>query len=735
MSLPVVLQNLFKQRNKTYKMVLILSLLKNLNLSTGMASYSKVRDSFASFYADREAQGLPVDEPLNEMKSWGEATIGQLNLVLDSPINALKRVLDVERGSDIIRFRSDVWEQMNPTVTGTLRILAEEELELDLTKMESFLLNKLFEKVLNEYPSARKSARAGHSIADVITKQIPTRLQDLNFFRFNECRIQGSAGRPAWATMPWIAIMDTRITETTQQGYYICYIFSADMESVYLTLKHSDQPIKEFGKEFGRNILKEEVRNLRDKIHLEGFEKSDLVHAEEKYSDSNYLVGVIAHKRYDKGQVPEEDQIKKDLFELVRVYKELVDTDAPRSENIPPEPELRRVDDEDIKGILSSVKLFIKQQGFSYPDYLFENFYLSLKSKPFVILAGISGTGKTKLVKLFAEALGATKDNGQFELIPVRPDWSDPSDLIGYRDLSGNFVSGRLTEVLERASKPENHAKPHFICLDEMNLARVEHYFSDLLSLMETKEWIDDANQGKRITTGKVVSLPCEEGEVDLCIPENVYIIGTVNMDETTHPFSKKVLDRANTIEFNHIDLTDMYNLTIENKTGAEAVHVHQSFIRSDYLNIKDAQEYHANLRGYVEQLAKVNKILEQINAHVGYRIRDSICFYLIYNKRFDLLDQHDAFDIQLCQKILPRIQGSSVSVRKTLVDLLKIATYQNNNFNSDQLMDDSSDLNKLVFGTDETRFDNCLYKRSSEKIAFMLRRLEEDGFTSFWLA
>ncbi|TCP58193.1 dynein-related subfamily AAA family protein [Tumebacillus sp. BK434] len=622
--------------------------------------------------------------------------------------------------------------EMNINVIGYLRQEAEQELEQEINKMESSVLHDLLEKVLREYPRATPAKRIDHTIVvDVIEKQIPGKLADLNFFRFNSYKIKGSAGRPNMAVLPWVAILDTRITDTTMQGYYICYLFSKDR--IHLTLKHSDQPVKDF-KADGRAHLKVIVKNLRNKLHLEGFEKTDLVDEDEKYSESDYRNWVIAHKSYDKGAVPEEQQIKRDLFELVTAYKELVDQEVGVADR-PQSQQLQKIEDKNVMKTLSNIKQYIKQQGFSYPDLLIENFYLSLKSKPFVILAGISGTGKTKLVKLFAEAVGATRDNAQFELIPVRPDWSDPSDLIGYRDIAGEFVKGRLTEVLERASNPENQAKTYFICLDEMNLARVEHYFSDLLSLMETQEWVEDENDTKRITTGKVVTLKCEEGDVDLCIPENVYIIGTVNMDETTHPFSKKVLDRANTIEFNHIELMDLYDNTTGIEGDAEVCQVHQSFLRSDYLNIKDAQEYHPYLKASVERLAKVNKILEQINAHVGYRIRDAICFYLTYNKRFGLLDESDAFDIQLCQKILPRIQGSSQSVRNTLVELLNFTTKDVRKYKADHLMEEDSELYNLVFGTDETRFDSFAYKQSSQKIAFMLRRLEEDGFTSFWLA
>src|SRR5699024_9545369 len=117
------------------------------------------------------------------------------------------------------------------------------------------------------------------------------------------------------------------------------------------------------------------------------------------------------------------------------------------------------------------------------------------------------------------------------------------------------FKEGPLTKVVKNAD--QNPGVPYFVLLDEMNLARVEYYFSDILSIMESRKWED----------GKVVSsylLTKETAGFDLKLPNNLYIIGTVNMDETTYPFSKKVLDRANTIEFNRIDLG---NLAFLNET------------------------------------------------------------------------------------------------------------------------------------------------------------------------
>ncbi|CAH0122757.1 hypothetical protein PAE9249_05348 [Paenibacillus sp. CECT 9249] len=390
------------------------------------------------------------------------------------------------------------------------------------------------------------------------------------------------------------------------------------------------------------------------------------------------------------------------------------------------------LDDSDVKIIINDIKSYIQQQGFAYPKNLIANFYLSLKSKPFVILAGISGTGKTKLVKLFAEAIGATEANKQFTLIPVRPDWSDPTDLIGYQDLSGVFRPGELTKVLVEASKRENRHKPYFICLDEMNLARVEHYFSDVLSLLETQQWKDG-----RIVTDTIVPKEMlhtsgnEERTADLFIPDNVFIVGTVNMDETTHPFSKKVLDRANTIEFNYINLQDFPEIetdegTIEHGTASSP------FLRSDYLQLMDAYAEHSELiKKTTEKLVRINQMLEEIHAHVGFRVRDAICFYMIYNQRFELMTEEQAFDLQLLQKVLPRIQGSSQSVKRLIIELMLFCTNQKGKM--EELLNDASQLyDPWRRSGEETK---ALYPQSARKLAYMLRRLEEDGFTSFWLS
>ncbi|WP_273851850.1 McrB family protein [Guptibacillus spartinae] len=359
--------------------------------------------------------------------------------------------------------------------------------------------------------------------------------------------------------------------------------------------------------------------------------------------------------------------------------------------------------------LVSHIDSYIASKGFYYEKEEVENLFLSLKTKPFVILSGISGTGKTKIVQWFAESVGATEKNSQFTLIPVRPDWSDGSDLLGYVDIKGEFQEGPLTRVIREASIHRN--KPYFVLLDEMNLARVEYYFSDILSVMESK----------RLENGELVTssiLPEETIGEHLGIPENLYFIGTVNMDETTHPFSKKVLDRANTIEFNRVNLNNFAFL--ENDDEIENLEIQNQTLSGEFLHLKDAYEGNQDLvHRATDLLVEVNRILEQIGAHVGYRVRDEVCFYCIYNDQAGLMTFNHAFDYQLLQKILPRLAGSDARVLRVLEDLYT--------FTSGKRVSDDQ-LENLVESAKQ-----AAYPKSAHKLLEMIRRFRDDGFTSFW--
>ncbi|WP_019240895.1 MULTISPECIES: McrB family protein [Bacillus] len=362
--------------------------------------------------------------------------------------------------------------------------------------------------------------------------------------------------------------------------------------------------------------------------------------------------------------------------------------------------------------LTTHIHSYIKSKGFFYSKEEVINLFLSLKSKPFVILSGISGTGKTKMVQWFAESVGANEKNGQLTLIPVRPDWNDGSDLLGYVDIKGEFKEGPLTKVIKRAlDKPH---LPHFILLDEMNLARVEHYFSDLLSVMESRKW-----QGEKMVTSTLLSKEITGWQSDLTLPSNLYVIGTVNMDETTHPFSKKVLDRANTIEFNRVELSNLSFLDDIEEMEPQSILDDQ--FRSKYLHLKDVYaEKQEIVKKTTEVLEDINKALQLTNAHVGYRVRDEICFYLAYNEEGRLLKYEEALDHCILQKILPRISGSDTRVEKVLLELYCL-------FTNKKLSDDQE--------ANVEDIKNARYPKSTTKVLEMIGRLRDDGFTSFWIS
>ena len=376
------------------------------------------------------------------------------------------------------------------------------------------------------------------------------------------------------------------------------------------------------------------------------------------------------------------------------------------------------------KELLQHINAYIEAKGFTFDEGLVENYYLSLKSKPFVILAGTSGTGKTRLVRLFAEAIGATSENGRYKLVSVRPDWSDSSDLFGHVDLNGKFVPGAIIDFIKKAEL--DNSNPYFLCLDEMNLARVEYYLSDILSVIETREL-----KNGQVVTDPLLSANAYGPDKDaadkygiLRIPENLYIIGTVNMDETTFPFSRKVLDRANTIEFSTVDFLSGFNSTT---VEVKPLNLGNDFMKAEYVFFKQCESEKDFTDKLCVELQEINKILEKANAHVGYRVRDEIAFYMLNNKKAELLSEDEAFDNEIMQKILPRIQGSSAAVKNMLCELFKRCAGEYESYQTE-----SDDISSKMFKAAQKA--DCKYRKSAEKIAYMVRRFEEDGFTAYWL-
>lgn len=744
MPLPETITQIFKRKQKSYKMVLILSLIKELRASNqARVSFDRVKERFLNYFITEQEKGNRIDMPPGR-ELWKDVAKSQLKDIINSPVNALSHILFVNSEDNTIGFQSQIQRQLGEEGLSQLEKLAIEELQSYNAALQHFSLQGYLEKIMGEYTSAKRETFASHSLGTLFRQTLPSELKALPFMDDNY-KIQGSVGQGNWAAIPWLAILDKRITKTTQRGEYVVYLFAEDMSAVYLTFNQGvTVPIQEKGRRDGHAYLRNQTQEIRKRIPLAHMNKDEHIHLVDSGLGQDYQVSTVAYIKYDRGNVPNDEQLIQDLENVMEDYRLYVDSVTSLSNEVEEEEveevlqEATPVQDGQVVAILHHIQSHIRRQGFFFPDHLIENFYLSLKAKPFVILAGISGTGKTRLVKLFAEALGATRDNGQFTLIPVRPDWSDPGDLLGYKDLSGRFQPGPITKVFVEARQPENRHKPYFICLDEMNLARVEHYFSDLLSVLETQEWRDGEIQTQALISPTMLDTPeDQESYGGLGIPENVFLIGTVNMDETTHPFSKKVLDRANTLEFNYINL-QQYPEASEQEANdfADLAELNHLFLRSDYLQLVNAYDMHQELVvRTTDRLIKINTLLEDIHAHVGFRVRDAICFYMIYNERFNLMSEEEAFDWQLLQKILPRIQGSHSSVRRVLLNLIKgaIGNGAGVTVNMEELMEDASPLYMRWAAGQEP--PKAKHPQSAHKLAFMLRRMEEDGFTSFWLS
>ena len=258
-----------------------------------------------------------------------------------------------------------------------------------------------------------------------------------------------------------------------------------------------------------------------------------------------------------------------------------------------------------------------------------------------------------------------------------------------------------------------------------MNLARVEYYLSDFLSVIETR----DRKENGDIETEPLVDVDYYKDKDAMAkygrvfIPDNLYIIGTVNMDETTFPFSKKVLDRANTIEFSYVNL--MAKAKVETVDIPRPLKETNSFLKTEYLYLKDCADADV-VDSVCFDLNELNSILVKANLHVGYRVRDEISFYMMNNKNADLLSKEAAFDNEIMQKILPRIQGSSRAIKDVLSELFK-------KFAGDYTgLAGATDFEQMQSYIDAAK--DSKYPNSAKKIAFMMRRYEEDGFTSYWL-
>ena len=377
-------------------------------------------------------------------------------------------------------------------------------------------------------------------------------------------------------------------------------------------------------------------------------------------------------------------------------------------------------------------------------------FITAIKSKPFLLLAGISGTGKSRIVRELARACW---DEGSeeyevhkprnFEMVQVKPNWHDSSELIGYVSrVSGEpvYVAGDFLKFVARAW--EEPDVPYFLCLDEMNLAPVEQYFAEYLSVIESRK----ANEDGEIITDPILKKSKEDwyrvltGELTdddevrerfledgICIPQNLIVIGTVNMDETTFSFSRKVLDRAMTIEMNEVDLEGGLD-TRHERIGKLGV---AELIGTAVEGVDVYGKYKDVCDKAIDYLQSINDVLEGTPFKIAYRTRNEALLYVVNNLPYDQIEGDDehvyleeyiiarALDEITNMKILTRIEGDETKVStKFLEELGKV------------IKEKLEKISDCSFELEET--EDAFKSISLVKLEEMKKRLAS-GYTSFW--
>ncbi|MGP1453888.1 MAG: McrB family protein [Segatella oris] len=401
-------------------------------------------------------------------------------------------------------------------------------------------------------------------------------------------------------------------------------------------------------------------------------------------------------------------------------------------------------------------------------EYVKDNIdYLSaIRTKPFLLLAGISGTGKSRIVKEMAYAScpdegDLCKDKtspGNYCLVEVKPNWNDSTELLGYETIldGGNYHLTKFVKFLIKAMQHEN--VPFFVCLDEMNLAPVEQYFAEFLSILESRKDVDGTIKSEPLIPAaifnkydnklfkelfpskekqeKVTGYPNVDEELapysnatyeilreeGLRIPRNLIVVGTVNMDDTTYQFSRKVIDRAMTIEMNEVNLTDMFDTEKPDALSYRKDVVDKGWFFAPFAQSNNALQQMNDERELLAE--KIKATIGQTNANgtttadsleailgktpfrIAYRVVNELILHFYALRMEDKGAEFEelynkALDNILMMKVLPRIEGNEDLVKEPLAQL---ATWT-----------------------------EVAYPKANAKIVEMRERLERSHFTSFW--
>jgi 5-methylcytosine-specific restriction protein B len=575
-------------------------------------------------------------------------------------------------------------------------------------------LQTLLETFMSSYLAARSEPYTGdHAIQSVLASLITELRQSAPLVARPEVAVKGSVGLGNWAAVPWVAFLDRRVTSSTRSGVYPVLLFRDDMTGVYLAVAQGTQELKEQGRAHMLDQLDVATTRLRRLVDPDLVQRGFKVDANLALGSGNlardYEASTIVHKLYAAGDVPADAEILQDLDAAL----DLSDADIAQSGGSIGS-ESRVVD---LAEVAKAFRSAVDASGLRVPGGHGDrvtSLVSALVTKPFVILSGMSGSGKTQLALRLGEWFGAGPQTRRFLPVAVRPDWTGPEALFGYEDalrpaVDGKaawFVPSTLAFLLAAAREPD---MPYLLLLDEMNLAHVERYFSDFLSGMETRDAIlpnlvlgDDGEW--RIT---------DETEPLVALPRNVFVVGTVNVDETTYQFSPKVLDRATTFEV-RTRTSELAESLVRPSAipPGDVAHLRTlvSMVLDDTWQAESLQR-----ASVVAALTDLHSRLGETDDEFGHRVFYEGLRLAAALERLGVSERNQLLDHLILLKILPRIHGSR---RRAEPVLKRLAA-----FSADPNGPGDAEPGKL---------EDAALPMSMSKIMRMLRSVEINQFVSF---
>jgi 5-methylcytosine-specific restriction protein B len=491
--------------------------------------------------------------------------------------------------------------------------------------------------------------------------------------------VKVSFGQGNQAKIPWISLLGEG--HTTSRGIYPVYLYFKSAGKLVLAYGVSETNPPSFYWDVDEPSI--------EKYFLEkGLLKP------ERYHHSQIF------RCYDVGDALNGEKIDQDLKEIITEYFTRMGKETRPSSGSSPFS-------------VGPLKSSLIAAGLSYSDNLLHRFCTSLITKPFVILTGLSGSGKTRLATSLAKWMCA--DESQFCTVAVGADWTNRDPLIGYPNAleQGKYVlpeSGALSLLLE-AAKPANRDLPFFLILDEMNLSHVERYFADFLSSMESGAPI-------RLHSGN--SLWSEIVPPSVIIPDNLFIIGTVNVDETTYMFSPKVLDRANVIEFKVSDQEMGEFLRGSPQPASEKIDGSGAGMATSFLNLARGPADTSFSNELTDTLLLFFRELQPLGAEFGYRSAEMMVRFLAIAREINpAWSMNDILDAVIVQKLLPKVHGS----RRRLEPILG---------QMGLLCASGTERKDVLLGDEDPPASIVKFPLTLSKVRRMYRNVCANGFASF---